>query len=59
MPGKSILLTFIIVGYLVLGFLYASLTPPWQTPDEPAHYNYVRYIVENRALPELITGLLR
>ncbi len=56
MPGKSILLTFIIVGYLVLGFLYASLTPPWQTPDEPAHYNYVRYIVENRALPELTPG---
>lgn len=46
----------IIISFLVLGFLYASLTPPWQTPDEPAHYNFVRYIAEHNRLPELTLG---
>jgi 4-amino-4-deoxy-L-arabinose transferase-like glycosyltransferase len=39
-----------------LGALYAVLTPPWQVPDEPAHYNYVRYLVEQRRLPILRMG---
>lgn len=30
--------------YLILGALYARLTPPWQAPDEPAHYNYIRQL---------------
>jgi hypothetical protein len=47
----------IIVGiYLVLGALYAVFTPAWQVPDEPAHYNYVRYVAENLQLPVLQSG---
>ncbi len=46
----------IILAYLVVGALYAALTPPWQAPDEPAHYNYVRYLAENRRLPVLRMG---
>jgi len=46
----------IILAYLVVGALYAALTPPWQAPDEPAHYNYVRYLAENRRLPVLQMG---
>jgi len=46
-----------IVGiYLVLAWLYATATPAWQVPDEPAHYNYVKYVAENRRLPELRPG---
>ena len=56
MPGKSSLLALIVVVYLILGFLYARLTPPWQAPDEPAHYNFVHYIAANYALPELAPG---
>jgi 4-amino-4-deoxy-L-arabinose transferase-like glycosyltransferase len=45
-----------VLVYLVLGTVYAIVTPPWQVPDEPAHYNYVRYLVEERRLPRLEMG---
>ena len=48
--------TLIIVAYLGIGAQYAALTPRWQVPDEPAHYNYIRYIIENRSLPTLDPG---
>lgn len=32
--------------YLLLAALFAALTPAWQTPDEPAHYNVIRQLVE-------------
>jgi len=50
------LLPALITVYIVLGVAYAWKTPAWQAPDEPAHYNYVRAIVEERALPELKDG---
>ncbi|MEW5988349.1 MAG: glycosyltransferase family 39 protein, partial [Chloroflexota bacterium] len=37
-------LPVILLLYLVIGTLFAILTPPWQAPDEPAHYNYVRQL---------------
>jgi hypothetical protein len=46
----------IVILYLILGALYATATPPWQAPDEPAHYNYVKYIAEHGQLPELQPG---
>lgn len=30
--------------YLLLGFAFALLTPPWEAPDEPAHYIYVQQL---------------
>src|SRR4030042_1864635 len=53
-PSSFVVL--IVAAYLVIGTLYAVKTPAWQVPDEPAHYNYVRYIVEHRALPVLRSG---
>ena len=49
-------LFLILVIYLVIGTLYALLTPPWQIPDEPAHYNYVRFVAENLSYPVLQMG---
>jgi len=46
----------IILAYLVIAAQYAIRTPAWQVPDEPAHYNYVRYVVERRSLPVLQPG---
>jgi hypothetical protein len=43
---QSILLVLILVIYLVVAGLYAALTPAWQSPDEPAHYNAVRQIAQ-------------
>lgn len=41
----------IIVAYLFVGTLYAVYTPRWQVPDEPAHYNYIRALAEERSFP--------
>jgi 4-amino-4-deoxy-L-arabinose transferase-like glycosyltransferase len=50
------LLLIVILLYLVLGTLYALFTPDWQAPDEPAHYNYVRYLAEQHSFPILKPG---
>jgi len=49
-------LATIVFIYCMLGFAYAAETPRWQTPDEPAHYNYVVYLAENRRFPVLQMG---
>jgi len=46
----------IVAAYTTIGVLYAVLTPTWQVPDEPAHYNYVRALAESRGLPVIETG---
>ena len=46
-------LAAIILAYLAIASLYALYTPSWQVPDEPAHYNYIRFIAEARRLPVL------
>ncbi len=46
----------ILLGYLVAGALYARYTPAWQTPDEPAHYNYIRQVVEAGCCPRIEPG---
>ena len=49
-------LALIILTYLVVGTLFAVYTPAWQAPDEPAHYNYVRYLAEQGRFPVLQQG---
>ncbi len=49
-------LGLILVFYLLVGGLYAVYTPPWQAPDEPAHYNYVRHLAERGDFPVLRPG---
>jgi 4-amino-4-deoxy-L-arabinose transferase-like glycosyltransferase len=49
-------LAVILVVYLALASLFAVKTPPWQAPDEPAHYNYVAYVAENGSFPVLHFG---
>jgi hypothetical protein len=46
----------IIATYLTVGILYAVKTPPWGAPDEPAHYNYIKYLAENHRFPVLQMG---
>ncbi|HXV42279.1 MAG TPA: glycosyltransferase family 39 protein, partial [Anaerolineae bacterium] len=54
-PGwRSPLFYIILTVYLLAGVLFATLTPDWQAPDEPAHYNYVRYLARQSGFPELI-----
>jgi len=55
-PRARAILALILLLYLVLGVLFAAYTPRWQAPDEPAHYNYVRYLAENGRFPVLQMG---
>jgi 4-amino-4-deoxy-L-arabinose transferase-like glycosyltransferase len=41
---RTLTLALIVLAYLVIGALYAALTPEWQVPDEPAHYNYIQQL---------------
>lgn len=52
----SFCLALIIATYLVVGALFAVYTPAWQAPDEPAHYNYIRYLAEQKRFPVLQDG---
>lgn len=36
---------------------WSSITPPFQVPDEPAHFAYVQQLAENAALPSSATSL--
>ncbi len=49
-------LAVIVAAYVTIGILYAVLTPLWQVPDEPAHYNYIRSLAEGRGLPVIEPG---
>jgi 4-amino-4-deoxy-L-arabinose transferase-like glycosyltransferase len=58
-PGARatrIWLGLIVALYLILGTSYALRTPLWQAPDEPAHYNYVRHILEHGSRPVFAEG---
>jgi len=53
-PVRSV--PVIIVVYLMLAVLFAAYTPAWQAPDEPAHYNYIKYLAEQHRFPVLKPG---
>lgn len=54
--ATRVALIIILLIYVILGILYAVETPAWQAPDEPAHYNYIKYVAERGRLPELRPG---
>ncbi len=54
--GHKASLLALIAAFLVVGAIYAFLTPPWQAPDEPAHYNYIAFLVREGRLPVLMMG---
>ncbi len=41
----------ILIAYLVAGAFFAALTPRWQVPDEPAHYNYIASLARGNGFP--------
>lgn len=47
-------LAAIAAAYLALAGAYALRTPPWQAPDEPAHFNYVAQVGEHPLDPPRI-----
>jgi len=53
---EKMLFALILLGYFFAGALYAIYTPPWQAPDEPAHFNYIRQVAENGCCPRIENG---
>ncbi len=47
-------LAAVLAAFFVAAGLFNVLHPIWEAPDEPQHYEYVRYIFEHRALPHSI-----
>ena len=54
--ATAYVLLSILIVYAALGTLFAIKTPPWQNPDEPAHYNYIAHIATEGRLPVLRMG---
>jgi len=44
-------LALLLLLTITRGIVYALVIPPWQTPDEPSHFAYVRFVAQNRCLP--------
>lgn len=53
---RNLPLVLVMLAYLVVGTLFAVYTPDWQAPDEPAHYNYIAQLAENRRIPVIEAG---
>ncbi len=49
-------LVVIVAAYLILGTLFATRIPAWQMPDEPAHYNYIKQLVQTGRIPVIEAG---
>ena len=49
-------LVVLVVGYVIAASLFAGLTPAWQAPDEPAHYNYIAHLAAGQGFPVLQPG---
>ncbi len=47
---EPLLLGLIVLLALVNGLIWSAVVPPWQTPDEPKHFEYVRLLAEGHGL---------
>ena len=50
--GESRWLVLLLAYVLIRGVLQVAVVPPWQHPDEPTHFEYVRLIAEEKRLPK-------
>ncbi|MEA3336417.1 MAG: hypothetical protein U9R25_10940 [Chloroflexota bacterium] len=44
-------IVLILAVFLALGIIYSVINPLFESPDEVWHYEYVRWLVEDRGLP--------
>jgi 4-amino-4-deoxy-L-arabinose transferase-like glycosyltransferase len=44
-------LLLIVMIAFGIRLVWVFVAPPWQAPDEPEHYLYVKYLVEHRTIP--------
>jgi hypothetical protein len=44
-------LALLLALSLIRGVLYSAVTPPWQAPDEPGHFQYTAFLVHYHRFP--------
>lgn len=54
-PARPLALLWLTLLGLANGLLWLSLVPPWQTPDEPKHFEYLRLLAEGDGLVAFAT----
>jgi hypothetical protein len=47
---QILLLILLLLLTITGGILYINIVPPWQSPDEPTHFEYVQLLAESRNL---------
>jgi hypothetical protein len=47
-------ITLVVLVTAALGTAYATFTPAWQVPDEPAHFNYIAQLADGSPYPPVI-----
>jgi len=50
-PHRRALPAVLVVAFVALATTYNVLTPPWEAPDEFAHFGFAEHVVRHRALP--------
>ncbi len=50
-PAERALLALILVAFVLLGWTYALVTPPFEASDELWHYPMVRHLADGNPLP--------
>ena len=55
-PAERAALAALLLAYLLLAAAFAALTPAWQNPDEPAHYNYAAQVARAGCCPVIEPG---
>ncbi|MFA5052140.1 MAG: DUF2142 domain-containing protein [Patescibacteria group bacterium] len=48
---RNITLAVVFIFLLIKNILFVFSLPPWQGHDEPAHFSYTQYLVEEKKLP--------
>ena len=43
--------SLVLAHFLGIAGVFAWLVPPFEAPDEPAHFDYANFVARNRALP--------
>jgi len=52
-PNLKLDIWYLILVFLALGMIYTVTVPVFESPDEPWHFNYVRYVAQGRGLPSM------
>lgn len=47
---------FLLFVFVLLGLIYTVTVPVFEAPDEPWHFNYVRYVAQGHGLPSMLNN---